>query len=308
MNTRASRGFTLIELVVALGIFAVFCLFALRICSGALHWSLLQASRDSDSATADALTQDWNTDADSAWAIFTPPADVNGKSNSDHHELDFFTRDGKNRSYFWSYTYDKSAQTLTRFRYPAPGGAPSQDEIFTGVTAFTAQTYPVTALEDPTSPVYSPAYSDAALQAGSVRFYASTAPWVAGGNQITYVNLQTASQIRRLELTTQTAPSGFTVVLQYTPAPSATPATGPLVTLGKIVFEPDSLAYNEPAQRLARGLNAILGGAVAEAATTCSYAQTVFAKRQPRRKQPRRVQRNRLERMRHQRQRPPLGI
>ena len=268
----ASRGFSLLETAVTVALAALACIFTLRLVSSTVHWSAVAAQRNADSASVGELTDRWRIEEDSAWAIFTPPSDVHGSSNADDHELDFFTRDGKNRSYFWSYTYDAASQTLTRYLYSAPGAAPVKDEVYAGVTKFVAHTYPVTALQDTSTPVYSPLYANAALQAGAVRFYPAGAPWIAGGNQITYVRIETASQLREMQLSTQTAPSGFTIVLSYTPAPAA--ATGPLVTLGKIVFEPGSLAYDAPAERLARGLNAFLGGAAADAqSATCSYAQ-----------------------------------
>ena len=262
----------MLETAVTVALAALACIFTLRLVSSTLHWSAVAAQRNADSASVGELTDRWRIEEDSAWAIFTPPSDVHGSSNADDHELDFFTRDGKNRSYFWSYTYDAASQTLTRYLYSAPGAAPVKDEVYAGVTKFVAHTYPVTALQDASTPVYSPLYANAALQAGAVRFYPAGAPWIAGGNQITYVRIETASQLREMQLSTQTAPSGFTIVLSYTPAPAA--ATGPLVTLGKIVFEPGSLAYDAPAERLARGLNAFLGGAAADAqSATCSYAQ-----------------------------------
>ncbi|HEV3154439.1 MAG TPA: hypothetical protein VGZ02_11595 [Candidatus Baltobacteraceae bacterium] len=264
----------MLETTAAVAIFALLCLFCLRLIAGTLHWSTLQSARNADAAAVGALTDRWRIEEDSAWAIFTPPTDVNGASNADYHEVDFFTRDGKNQSYFWSYTYDAANQTLTRYLYSAPGATPQKAETYSGITKFVAHTYSVTALQDSSTPVYSALYKNAVLQNGAVRFYPGTAPWIDGGNQITFIHVETASELRELQLSTQTAPSGFTIVLQYTPAPAATPTTGPLVTLGKIVFEPGALAYDAPAQRLARGLNALFGGGVASAqSATCSYAQ-----------------------------------
>ena len=272
MKGATSRGFSLLEVLIAVAVFAILGFFLLRVTTGALHWVSIQAQRDSDATTVGRLADRWMAEADSAWAIFTPPNDVNGVSNADQHELDFFTRDGSNRSYFWAYTYDAKAQTLTRYLYSAPGATPVLGETYSGVTKFVAHTYPVTALQDSSTPLYSALYKNATLHSGAVRFYASTAPWIAGGNQITYVRIETASDIREMQLVTQTAPSGFTVVLQYTPSPA--PTHGPLRSLGRIVFEPQSLTYNDPVQRLARGLNAVLGGATANAQTaSCSYAQ-----------------------------------
>jgi hypothetical protein len=96
---------------------------------------------------------------------------------------------------------------------------------------FVAQTYSITALQDSSTPIYSDLYKDAALQPATVRFGYADRPWIAGGNQITYVRIEALQSARILELSTQTAPSGFTVVLLYTPSPS--PAA--LATLSALI-------------------------------------------------------------------------
>jgi prepilin-type N-terminal cleavage/methylation domain-containing protein len=222
-----SRGFTLIEVVVALGISVVLGYFLLRTTGALLHWSALQAQRNTEHAAIAQLEDRWDAEERSAWAIFTPDADVNGASNADGHELDFFTRDAKSQSYFWAYNYDPAHQTLTRYLYGAPGGTPTAADTYSGITTFYAHTYPVTALQDPSSKIYSPLYEGAHLTAGAVRFYGASKPDIAGGNQITYVRIEGPTLIREVELATDTAPSGFTVVLQYTPSPADTPEVSP---------------------------------------------------------------------------------
>lgn len=269
----SQRGFTLLEMLIAaaiavlLGSLTLFCVHAL------LGTSATLAARFSDQAQIGALVDRLEADEDSAWAIFVPPQDVFGASNADGHEVDFFTRDGQGRAAFWAYRYDASAKPaplLQRYSYASPGGsAVAQGSAITGITAFSAHTYPITALADASSPLYSPLYAGAQLHAGAVRFFPQSAPWIAGGNQVTLLHVQTAEDARALNLSTQTAPSGFTVVLRYTPPP-----TGPLISLGSITFAPSAIAYNAPAQRLARAINRVLGGRLARAAgTACSYAQ-----------------------------------
>lgn len=165
-------------------------------------------------------------DADSAWAIFTPPADVLGNSNADLHEVDFFMRDAQSRPYFWAYRYDAAAQTLQRYVYAAPGAVPVADgtPVFS-ITHFLAQTFPITTLSDSSSPLFSPLYQGANLTAAAVHFGFAAQPWIAGGNQITMVEIENAYAVRSLQLATQTAPSGFTVVIQYSPSPSPIPPT-----------------------------------------------------------------------------------
>ena len=223
MGRSRARGFTLVEVVVAAGIAVVLGWLLLHVLTQILVTSRLQAARDAEQSTVGKLVDDLTSEEDDAWAIYTPPSDVFGKSNADGHEVDFYTRDAQQRPYFWAYDYDSATRTLVRYRTGAIGGSPLQDVAFTGVTGFYAHTYPLTALQDPSTPVYSPLYNGAALQNGIVKFYAAAAPWIQGGNNITYVHITSATLRRDLQLVTNTAPTGFTVVLNYTPSPSPTP-------------------------------------------------------------------------------------
>jgi prepilin-type N-terminal cleavage/methylation domain-containing protein len=219
----AQRGFTLLETLLALGVMSAIALFLLSAITNVLRWNAALAEREGSEASLSALTDRMQAEEDSAWAIFTPPRDVYGKSNSDGHELDFFMRDAQNRAHFWAYCYDQNGRSLQRLVYSAPGasaisdGAPAR-----GISAFFARTYPVTALADSSSPVYSSLYQNATLHAAAVRFGFADQPWIAGGNQITYVRFETHQSARALQLSTQTAPSGFTIALRYTPSPGPT--------------------------------------------------------------------------------------
>ncbi len=265
-----SRGFTLIELTVAIAIAVLLGVLMLRMTSSGLRWTALQAQRDAEHAAIGELVDRWRSEEDSAWAIFTPSNDVNGISNSDGHEVDFFTRDAKSRSYFWAYDYDASTQTLKRYLYGTPGGSPVLDRTYAGITGFYAHTYPVTALQDPNSKIYSPLYTGAALQAGSVRFYGAANPLIAGGNQITYMRIAGPTLVRELQLATQTAPSGFTIVFSYTPAPTATPRSvlnaWPQYLELPLQGQALQTSWLPAPRNVAFYLNRVLGGATANAA------------------------------------------
>lgn len=218
----------------ALAAITALAFFLLNAASSILRWNAMLAARERGETAIRALSDRLEAEEDSAWAIFTPPADVLGQSNSDRHELDFFTRDAQSRAYFWAYKYDAATQSLQRYLYSSPGAQPVTDgPPVTGIANFTAQTYPVTALQDSSSPVYSDLYKNATLQPATVRFGNSDRPWIAGGNQVTYVRIETPQSARVLELSTQTAPSGFTVVLLYTPSPSPSPIV--IVTLSALI-------------------------------------------------------------------------
>jgi type II secretory pathway pseudopilin PulG len=213
------RGFTLVEVVVALGIAVMLNLLLLRVTVPALRVLALQTAREGSRSAMDLLVDRLRIDVDSAWAIFTPPADALGHSNDDGHEVAFFMRDGSGRAYFWSYTYDRESQTVTRYLYRSIGAPPTADERYTGLTQFTSHTYPVTALQDPKTAVYSPLYDGAHLTAAAVTFFGAAHAEVAGGNAITLVQMRAPALARDLALVTRTAPTGFTIVLEYTPAP-----------------------------------------------------------------------------------------
>ncbi|MFN2450050.1 MAG: type II secretion system protein J [Candidatus Baltobacteraceae bacterium] len=266
------RGFTLLEMLVAAAITVVTAFFCLQFATAALHTLLLTQTRFTQAAAIDALADRWQAEEDSAWAIFTPPNDVNGNANADGHELDFFTRDAKQRNSFWAYDFDAPAKTLRKYLYAMPGGRPVLDQSYAGITSFYAHTYPLSALSDSSSKLYSPAFAGASLQDGGVQFFPSTQPWIVGGNQITYVHVETAANVREMHLSTQTAPSGYIVVLNYTPAPSPSPSPGLNIWPPAVRYASsgNQLAYDSRrAFSVAGFVNGLLGGGLAAAAGTC---------------------------------------
>lgn len=197
--------------------------FILTAVAQALRWNTSLAQHRMAASAIGSLADRLEAEEDSAWAIFTPPLDAYGSPNTDGHEVDFFLRDAQSRAHFIAYFYDKTQHRLQRLLYGKAGSAPAAGgPPIPGIDDFFARTYPVTALQDPGSLVYSGLYRAAALQPAEVHFD-RTQPWIAGGNRITYVRLRSAHVNCELQLSTQTAPSGFTVVLRYTPAPSAAP-------------------------------------------------------------------------------------
>jgi len=220
---RSERGFTLLETAVALAVVTVAGVFVVAAVAASFRWNAAVARRSASETSIASLADRLEADANSAWAVFTPPVDVYGSANDDGHELDFFLRDAQNRAHFWAYFYDKSNRRIKRLLYGAAGGAPMPDgDPIGGIDVFSARTYPVTSLQDPESAIYSPLYRNANLRPAAVRFD-PVRPWIAGGNQITGVRLRSAQFVREIQLSTRTAPSGFTIVLPYTPSPSATP-------------------------------------------------------------------------------------
>ena len=185
---RGQRGLTLLELVVATGIFAIVALMSGELVGHVLRWSGAVAARNREQTALDELTAHWQAEADRAWAI-------TGLGN----QLQFYRRDGFVQTHISTYA-----------------------SPITGAGTFSAQTYPITSLQDPNSPIYDPLYLGAQLLPSAVAFAAGA----RGGNAITAVTLSSEHYTHTLLLTTRTAPSGFTIVLRYTPAPSPTPQAG----------------------------------------------------------------------------------
>jgi hypothetical protein len=165
---------------------------------------------------ADRLT----ADASSAWSIFVPARDVLGTTNADGHEVDFASEDASHRSYWWAYDYDARASQVTLYTY-APGTPASAGDVFSGITAFAAETHPLTDLAAPSSDVYDALFAGDTLTPVDVPFQWGGS--AVGGNRLTRLRVQAPGIDRTLLLATGTAPTHFTVIVDYTPPP-ATPA------------------------------------------------------------------------------------
>jgi len=218
---KRESAFSLIETTAAIGIAVIIGFFLLATLRSALQWSTLLAQRNTENASLGAITDRLEADEDSAWSIFVPSNDVLGIPNGDGHEVDFFARDGLNRDYFWAYRFDNAARKVQRYLYE-PGRKPVQlGSSFGGITAFTAKSYELTDLQRPSSAIYSPLYAAGTLRAASVPFDDPKASSLTGGNAIVGLRITTPANGREMQLSTQTAPSGFTIVLNYTPPPNA---------------------------------------------------------------------------------------
>ncbi len=258
----ARRGFTLVEVVVSIAIFIVAMLAALAATHAVITWNERLNVRDAEHSQLGAALNRWEAEAASAWSIFTPATDLFGKSNADGHELDFFTKDGAGRAHFWAYDYDATALHLQEYRY-APGGANVPDGTpIEGVTAFSAQTLPASDLTRTGSAIYDPLFANAAIRDERVALGYGNA--VLGGNQLTRVHVAGAGVDSTLLLATGTAPSGFTIVLRYTPKPGGSLTVVP----ARIAFASAGIAYVPPSRRLAQIVNRALGGGIADARST----------------------------------------
>lgn len=216
---KSQRGFSLAEITVASAI--AFTIGALLI--WLTHATVLAAAHldrrlNARSAT-DRLCERMYAGASSAWSVFVPVHDVQGNANADGHEVDFVSEDASHRSYWWAYDFDARASHVTVYAY-APGTPPSAGDVYSGVSDFSAQTHALRDLADPSNEVYDALFAGDVLTPVDVPF-----DWggnAVGGNHLVRVHVAAEGIDRTVLLATGTAPSHFTVVVDYTPAP-ATP-------------------------------------------------------------------------------------
>lgn len=211
------RGFTLIEAIVAAAIAAI------------LGWQLLALARTTALAAshldqrmrgrsaADRLEERFASDATTAWSIFVPGTDVNGAKNDDGHELDFVTEDASHRPYWWAYAFDRAAERVTKYAY-VPGHPPAAaGEVYEGIANFGARRYAVTDLAKRSSEAYDPLFAGADVTAVEVAYGWNSA--ATGGNHLVRVRVAAGGVDRVAVLASGTAPSRFTIVVEYTPPP-----------------------------------------------------------------------------------------
>ncbi|HVA38664.1 MAG TPA: hypothetical protein VNJ51_13740, partial [Candidatus Dormibacteraeota bacterium] len=210
-RVKRTSAFTLVELLIAAGIsIAVTAGLVLLLHRAFLGAEALAAHRHAY-ALAEDLSDRWQAEAASAFAVFIPASDVLGGANADGHEVDFFTRDGQDRPLFWAYRFDASLHVLQRYTYAAPGAlaAPSGEPL-SAVTSFAAATLRVDAFTEP-------------IFAGHARAPVTERlgyPGVAGGNAVTELHLVTSDDAITADVLPGVAPSGFTIVVgTFTPAP-----------------------------------------------------------------------------------------
>jgi prepilin-type N-terminal cleavage/methylation domain-containing protein len=205
-------GFTLVELLIAAAIASIviggLVVFASRL---AQTTSTLGMRVQSQSAT-ERLMERLSTEAASAWAVYVPATDVNGNANADGHELAFFSEDGSHRPYAWAYSFDATRKQITRYAF-APGNAASAGETIEPIDTFTATSVPVTQIG-----TVDPLFNGSTAPPVAYSFGAS--PDAVGGNAVVQLQI-TASGVERNELlASATAPTTFTVIVNYTPSPT----------------------------------------------------------------------------------------
>jgi hypothetical protein len=210
----------LIEVLVAAAVAFILTWLLVRLAGQTIFAAAHLDARLNGRSATDRLAERLESDAAGAWSIFVPANDVFGASNADAHELDFTTQDASHRTYWWAYAYAAASQQVTVYAY-TPGSTPVPGDVFGGITGFGAESHPVTDIADPNSDVY-----DALLAGASVTPVDFDFGWnqsaATGGNRLTRVQLEAPGVDRTVLLSSATAPTHFTVVVDYT-SPPATP-------------------------------------------------------------------------------------
>jgi type II secretory pathway pseudopilin PulG len=218
-------GFTLIETLLGAALAATM-LWALVAMVDRLVASAGAANlRVNASANAARLSERLSSEAASSLAVYVPATDALGQSNSDGHEVDFFTQDGAHRSYAWTYTFNSSTRTLTRYTLTG-SGAPIAGDSLADIDTFSATAASVSELATPSSPAYDPLF--AAANATDVPYSFAAMPSAVGGNRLVVVQIVASGVNRSVLLSSEDAPTTFTVVVDYTPSPA--PVVTPTLT------------------------------------------------------------------------------
>jgi len=216
----SQRGFTLVETLVAAFVAVVLGWTLLWIAHASVFAAVHLDGRLNAAASVDRLTERLSSDAASAWSVFVPSDDVSGESNADGHELDFAAEDAAHQSHWWAYSFDAATASVTIYAYAA-GTPPVAGDRFDGISGFAAETHEIGDVADPASDVYDPLFAGEIITPVDFPF-----PWNAqavGGNHLVRVQAAGSGVARTLLLSSATAPSHFTLVVDYTPPPS-TPA------------------------------------------------------------------------------------
>ena len=213
-------GFTLVELVIGAAVAAIVIGGLVLLASRLAQATSALGTRVQSQGAAERLMERLPSEAASAWAVYVPSTDVNGNANSDGHEVDFFTEDGSHRAFSWAYSFDAAQKCITRYAF-ARGTTPSAGEVIQPVDAFVATTVTITQI-GAVDPLF------AGATATAVTYGFDAAPGASGGNALVQLQIGASGVETNELLASESAPTTFTVIVNYTPSP--TPVVTPTPT------------------------------------------------------------------------------
>jgi len=214
----SERGFSLLEVLVALGIGTLVLLGAADATVGLLHARAAAAARLNDRAATAALIAAIRGDNETATGFSIPPTDSTGAPNFDAHAFDLYTRDAglgeRIVEYRWVAAGATQPARVVRSEIDASGvAAPWATQSYAGITTLSARSVALSALTagGDADPLFAGAtLHDVAIDLGD---------GASAGNALLAVTIATAHALRTVRLANLAAPTHFTYVLQYTPAP-----------------------------------------------------------------------------------------
>jgi len=215
----SERGFSLLEVIVALGIGTLVLIGATDATFGMLHARATAAARLNDRSALAALVAAIRSDNETATGFSIPATDSAGAANLDAHAFDLRTRDAATGERVVEFRWvaadtTQPARVLRSELDPSGGTAPVVTQRYDGITALSARSVSLSALAGGGSdgdPLFAGAtLHDVALDLGD---------GATAGNALLAVTIASAHAQRTLRLANLAAPTRFTYVLQYTPAP-----------------------------------------------------------------------------------------
>jgi type II secretory pathway pseudopilin PulG len=126
MNQQGQAGLTLIETMVAIAIAAGVLLGIIVVFHNFVNVATKSAAQQHTSVTLAQFMDKLEADANSSIAIFVPATDVNGVSNVNGHEVDFYTIDGSKNPHFWAYNFSSATHSIQKYTYAmSPASVPT---------------------------------------------------------------------------------------------------------------------------------------------------------------------------------------
>ena len=215
----SERGFSLLEVLVALGIGTLVLLGAADATIGLLHARTIAAARLNDRAAIAALIAAIRSDNETATGFAIPATDSAGAPNLDAHAFDLRTRDAgfgeRIVEYRWVAAGGAQPASVLRSELDPSGvAAPVLAQRYAGITALAARSVALSALAGGGSD------GDALFAGATLHDVAvDLGDGASAGNALLAVTIASAHTRRTVRLANLAAPTHFTYVLPYTPAP-----------------------------------------------------------------------------------------
>jgi len=237
---RPSDGYSLLEVLLMVALLGLLLFAVGDSVAHVLSSTSLGEGQQEVSRSADELALRLSEEARSSTAVFVPPVDVLGDSNTSamgSREVDFYRKASDGTSAYVAYHFDLPSRSVLRYEYvPMAGGTPQiihQDVMADQVDSFAAART-------------APGSISGIVGAESVKpvniYYGSQS--LVGGNGIVTVAIVTgvSGEPRRsydIHLSSRAAPTDVSVLVPSgSPPPSPSPSSTP-ITVGFTLISPD---------------------------------------------------------------------